>query len=103
MNYFSNLQHVSISLQSAQHLSERGISTKAVEQVILQGNTIHKQQLKFLFLPKSKIHKVEKSVQEAARNLVVIMNLDKTEVVTCYKHEKAVHRIKKKNKRLARR
>jgi len=93
------------SIQFSNHclsrISQRGIPEEAIMQVILYGEIIHKQGLKFHYLSKSKCKKLEID-EDMVRDLMVITNSTRTEIVTCYKHPKAVHEVKKKSKRLAR-
>jgi hypothetical protein len=93
------------TIQQSNHcnsrVSQRGISDEAVSLVISYGDIIHKQGLKFHFLTKSKCDKLDIPI-ELVRDLMVITNLDRTEVVTCYKNPNAIHAVKKKSKRLFR-
>jgi len=82
-------------------VSQRGISAAAVTTVISYGEIIHKQGLKFHFLTKARCNKLDIPI-ELVRDLMVITNLDRTEVVTCYKNPNAIHEVKKKSKRLGR-
>ncbi|EMS33829.1 hypothetical protein C943_04148 [Mariniradius saccharolyticus AK6] len=92
---------IKFSLHGRTRLSQRGITEEAVLQVIRFGEIIHKQGLKFHYLPKSKGKALGKKELEATRDLLVITNRSRTEVITCYKHPKAVHEVKKKPKRLS--
>lgn len=97
--------HFPSTIQPSSHcnlrISQRGISDEAVKIVISYGYIIHKQRLKFHFLTKSRCHKLDIPI-ELVRDLMVITNLDRTEVVTCYKNPNAIHEVKKKSKRLGR-
>lgn len=92
---------IRLSRHSKTRLSQRGIPEDAVLTVIQQGEIIHKQGLKFHYLPKSKCKNWDSSEAEKVKDLMVITNLARTEVITCYKNPKAVHEVKKKSKRLA--
>jgi hypothetical protein len=81
-------------------MDQRGISKAAVQTVIDKGRVIHKQSLKYFFVPKSQTRDWTPGDQEAVMDLVVITDLYIREVVTCYRHPQAVHKIKKKSKRL---
>ena len=95
--------HFKSTIQLSSHchsrISQRGISDEAVRLVISYGDIIHKQGLKFHFLTKSRCNKMEIPI-ELVRDLMVITNLDRTEVVTCYKNTNSIHEVKKKSKRL---
>jgi len=92
------------SIQFSRHgkvrLDQRGISQSAVLSVIQLGTTLYRQSLMFIYIPKAKLKGLGAKDQAAVSNLIVVTNRDKTEVITCYKNEKAIHRIKKKSKRL---
>lgn len=92
---------IKFSLHSKARLSQRGIKEEAVVKVIHYGEIIHKQGLKFHYLPKSKSKFLGKKELEDTRDLLVITNQNRTEIITCYKNPKAVHEVKKKSKRLA--
>lgn len=92
---------IQMSSHCNSRISQRGISDEAVRVVVSYGDIIHKQGLKFHFLTKSRCNKLDIPV-ELVRDLMVITNLDRTEVVTCYKNPKAIHEVKKKSKRLCR-
>lgn len=97
------IQHPNIkfSLHGKARLSQRGIKEDAVLKVLQFGEIIHKQGLKFHYLPKSKGKTLGQKELEETRDLLVITNLNRTEVITCYKNPKAVHEVKKKSKRLS--
>ena len=81
-------------------MDQRGITKAAVQKVIDKGRVIHKQNLKYFFVPKSQTRDWTPGDQESVMDLVVITDLYIREVVTCYRHPQAVHKIKKKSKRL---
>lgn len=93
---------IQFSRHSMLRLGQRGIKTGTVMTVIARGTAIHKQSLKFLFIPKKKMKGFTAKEQAALSKLIVVTNKEKTEVITCYKSEKAVHKIRKKPKRLGR-
>jgi hypothetical protein len=82
-------------------IAQRGISVKAIKHVLTYGDIIYRQGLKFHYMPKSKCKKLEID-KSLVKDLMVITNSNKTEIVTCYKNPKAVHQVKKKSKRLSR-
>ncbi|WP_439490541.1 DUF4258 domain-containing protein [Algoriphagus sp.] len=92
---------IKLSNHSLARLSQRGIHEDAVMTVIQEGEIIHKQGLKFHYLPKSKCKNWNSEKAEMVKDLMVITNLTRTEVITCYKNPKAVHEVKKKSKRLS--
>lgn len=81
-------------------MGQRGISEKAALLVIKEGIMIHKQGLKFFFVPKAKREDWETKESESVANLMVITDGFMREIITCYKSDKAVHHVKKKPKRL---
>jgi hypothetical protein len=100
MNTSPNNPIISLSLHSKTRICQRGICPDAVLKVIALGDIIHKQGLKFHFIPKRKSKNWTPKDRELVRDLIVITNLFRDEVVTCYKNPKAIHQIKKKPKRL---
>lgn len=80
--------------------SQRGISQSSVETVIQHGVAIHKQGLKYLYVPKSQIEKFKPEMQKGIQRLIVITDRYYREIITCYRSEKAVKKIKRKSKRL---
>lgn len=101
MKRFSLASPISVSNHCQSRLSQRGISEEALIRVIQNGEVIHKQGLKFHFLTKSRCKRLEICIEEV-KDLMVITNLECTEVVTCYKNPNAIHEVKKKSKRLSR-
>lgn len=87
-------QHGSIRKQ------QRGIKDIEIETVLSLGKIIHKQGLKFFYVPKSLILSTDLISDLSLSRLIVVTDLNQTEIITCYKHEKAIHKIKKKSKRL---
>jgi hypothetical protein len=81
-------------------MDQRGISKSAVQKVIDKGRIIHKQSLKFFYVPKSQTRDWSPGDQDAVLDLVVITDLNVQEIITCYRNAEAVHQIKKKPKRL---
>ena len=94
-------QGIEFSRHGRVRLQQRGICPSSVMAVLAYGKTIHKQHLKFFFLPKSLINSFGLKDEEGLSKLIVITDLEKKEVITCYKSEKAVRKIKKKPKRLS--
>lgn len=92
---------IKFSLHGKTRLSQRGIKEETVLKVLQFGVIIHKQGLKFHFLPKSKRKVLGEIEWEDTRDLLVITNQNRTEVITCYKNPKAVHEVKRKSKRLS--
>ena len=91
---------INLSLHSQIRINQRGICPNSVMKVVEQGEIIHKQGLKFHFIPKKIWRKWNPKDRELVKDLVVITNLFRNEVITCYKNPKAIHEIKKKPKRL---
>lgn len=102
MKTFKATQDIAISLHGTKRLQQRGISHTSVRSVLEHGKAIHRQHLKFFHLSKSRIKSIGLKDTDGLSNLIVITDLVQKEIVTCYKSPKAVHRIKKKPKRLRR-
>lgn len=101
MNTNPNNPNIALSRHSKTRICQRGICPEAVLKVIAQGEIIHKQGLKFHFIPKRKSMDWTPKDRDLVKDLIVITNLSRNEVVTCYKNPKAIHQIKKKPKRLS--
>ena len=89
-------------IQYSQHgmlrMHQRGIALSTVELVIRYGKVIHKQGLTFHYIPRAVQKSLSKTEQEAVNNLVVITGSEGSCLVSCYKNEKALIRIRKKTK-----
>jgi hypothetical protein len=98
----TTIQQPKLSQHSKIRLQQRGIHQEEVQTVLHFGKVIHKQGLKFHYLPKAVIR--TKGLDHDARlsSLIVITDRSGREVITCYKSDRGVHRIKKKSKRLYR-
>jgi hypothetical protein len=80
--------------------SQRGITKSVLEFMILNGELIKKQGLKYYFMTKNTLKYFDLNLQDKLRNLIVIMSSDGC-VITCYKNENGIKHIKHKSKRLA--
>lgn len=89
------------SYHSKFRMSQRGISTDAINACIHYGEAIHKQSLVFIYIPKKKLENLSPNLQSKVKDLVVVTNLHTDCVITCYRNSNALHRIKKKPKRLS--
>lgn len=96
--------HENTGTQISRHgmirIGQRGIKTGTVQTVVTYGTAIHKQSLKFLFIPKKKMEEFSAKEQAALSKIIVVTNKAKTEVITCYKSKDAIHKIRKKPKRI---
>jgi len=101
MNTLQNNPIINLSLHSKTRICQRGICPDAVLKVIELGEIIHKQGLKFHFITKKISREWTPKDRNLVKDLIVITNLHRDEVVTCYKNPKAIHQIKKKPKRLS--
>ncbi|TFV94481.1 DUF4258 domain-containing protein [Algoriphagus kandeliae] len=88
------------TLHGKTRMGQRGISEEVALLVIKEGEVIHKQGLKFFFVPKAKRADWQVKDAEAVANLMVITDQSIREIITCYKSDRAIHRVKKKSKRL---
>lgn len=100
MTTHETLQDITFSLHGQRRLQQRGISHTSVRIVLQHGHAIHKQSLLFFHLTKSRIRLIGIKDTDGLSNLIVITDLRQKEILTCYKSHKAIHRIKKKPKRL---
>lgn len=89
------------SFHSAARMSQRGISPEAINACINNGEVIHKQGMKFFFIPKKRLDLLRPKLKDKVKDLVVVTDLYEKCVITCYRNAHAPHRIKKKPKRLS--
>ncbi|WP_100629765.1 DUF4258 domain-containing protein [Algoriphagus formosus] len=88
------------SRHSKIRLQQRGIHQEEIQAVLRYGRVIHRQGMKFHYLPKSKSKSLGIQDPGQLSKLMVVTVNGTPLVVTCYKHESAIHRVKKKSKRL---
>jgi hypothetical protein len=80
--------------------AQRGISIEMIKAALNQGEVVFRQGLRyFICLEKHLRGLLPPQLLEKYKNTVVILNSN-NEVVTCYKSEKAVSQIRRKNKYL---
>lgn len=96
-------QDIKLSHHGEIRKQQRGIKDEEIDTVLHWGRCIHKQGLRFHYLPKSTIRDRSLAYDDSLSNLIVITDGKGIEIITCYKSDKGVHRIKKKSKRLAKR
>jgi hypothetical protein len=89
------------SYHSAVRMSQRGISPEAIKACIHHGEVIYKQGIRFYFIPKKYLHTLPIKLQDKVKDLVVVTDLNGQYVITCYRNSDALHKVKKKPKRLA--
>jgi hypothetical protein len=78
--------------------AQRGITEKMIKVTVNFGKVFYRQGLRyFICLEKKLKGKIAPSEIEHYRNTVVILN-DSNQIVTCYKSEKAISHIRKKDK-----
>lgn len=96
----SKTTSISFSRHGSVRMEQRGIKPEMVSLVLSQGKLIRKQGLRFYYVPKSSATDWGKNEQEAVRDLIVITDKNGYQLITCYRHPKAVKAIKRKSKRL---
>ena len=95
-------QQIEHSVHSYRRSSQRGIRTPWIKTVIQQGRVVYRQGYKFFFMTDKELCFYDPDMQQRLRNLIVVLASDSNRVVTCYKYQYAVKRIKRKSKRLIR-
>lgn len=100
-NYRNSKNNYNYSYHSKTRMSQRGISSEAIRACIHHGDVIHKQGMKFFFIPKKQMDLIPYKLQGKIKDLIVVTNSEVDCVITCYRNANAPHRIKKKPKRLA--
>lgn len=81
--------------------SQRGIADYIITRMVLDGEVIKKQGLRYFYMTKKTLKYFDLKLQDKLRNLVVILTTDDA-VLTCYKNANAIKNIKLKPKRLSR-
>jgi hypothetical protein len=100
-NSKANINQIFIhSEHSRSRAAQRGIRNPWIEKVIIEGQLIYKQGLKFHFMTEKELRFQAPSMQDKLKNLVVVMAGDDNTVITCYKNGDAIGNIKRKSKRL---
>jgi hypothetical protein len=96
MTKTATLLHPTLSVHAQARSAQRAISKAQIQQVVAEGRVIHKQGLRFHYLPKC----VRASGQKSLDGLVVVSSASDGVIVSCYRNKKAIHRIKQKSKYL---
>jgi len=79
---------------------QRGIKNWAVEQILKHGERIYKQGRVFRFMKKKDIEKrYTPEQQKQLKNLMILVS-DCNYVITAYRNDEAVSKVKRKSKRL---
>lgn len=79
-------------------MAQRNMKTDLLETFLDQCAIIHKQGLKFHFVTKKMIK--DDPQLEVLKDWIVITNLKRDEVITCYRNSRGVRHVKRKSKRL---
>lgn len=90
-NYYQYCPH------STTRASQRGITDKAINLLLKYGSVIRKQGLLFHYITKQELKYIAPKYRNKLKNLVAIMAKDRT-IITCYKNENAIKKIKRKSK-----
>lgn len=78
--------------------AQRGITEEMIKMTVNFGKVFYRQGLRyFICLEKNLKGIIHPSKIEQYRNTVVILN-ESNQIVTCYKNEKAISRIRRKKK-----
>jgi len=92
---------VNYTYHAHSRMSQRGISKDAIQACSRYGEVIHRQGLRFLYVPKRKLDLLEPGLKDKVKDLVIVLDKEIDTLLTCYRNNKAPHRIKKKPKRLS--
>lgn len=89
---------IRFSLHGSIRMEQRRIKPDMVSLVLSRGKVIHKQGLRFYFVPKAQSKEWKPSEIENVKDLIVITDRQGIELITCYRNPQAVKAIKKKTK-----
>ncbi|RLD43968.1 MAG: hypothetical protein DRI86_08705 [Bacteroidetes bacterium] len=103
LTYTDEQHRLDYSKHANRRASQRGVSKSTMRTLVRNGNVIRKQGLRYYYMTNNELKYFEKDLQDEMRNLVVLMAGDSDMVITCYKNESALKKIKHKSKRLAKR
>ena len=101
LTYTDEQHRLNYSKHADIRVSQRGVSKRTIRTLVRNGDVIRKQGLRYYYMTNNELKYFDKELQGEMRNLVVLMAGDSDTVITCYKNEKALKRIKLKSKRLA--
>jgi len=89
------------SKHSQRRASQRGIDNECIHLAMNYGEVFQKQGLYFIVAKEKNFpDHIPHELVEKARHLVVVVNADQNEVVTCYRNPKGIRYINKKAKSL---
>ena len=96
-----NIKHTEHSKARAQ---QRAISIDLMKLAMLYSVAIFKQGLIYHVVKNSNLpNTIDNMQKNELKNIVVVISGKTGEVITCYRNKNAMHHIKKKTKRLAKR
>lgn len=99
----TDVMNIQFSNHAAKRVSQRGIESAVVAEIIKYGTRIHKQGFVFHFMPKADIQMYyHKDDRKRFESVIVLTSQDGC-VVTTYRNPDAVGEIKRKSKRLLQR
>lgn len=100
----TQLISVELSEHADNRIAERNINPTHLMMAMEYGEQFFKQGLVFYAVPDKNIPKeLDGKLRFQLNNLVVVLDPNSAEVITCYKSNNAVKYIKKKQKRLSKR
>ena len=79
---------------------QRAISAWDVDQVLNFGNAIHKQGMRFMFIPKKDIRTFYQPDKQSSLEDLMILVAQDGAIITAYRNNDAVKNVKRKTKRL---
>lgn len=102
MNTFTSNPTIAITHHASIRFAQRGIAKRHVELVIRYGSFIRRQGFNFYYLDRSALVKFILPAEKVyVRHLIVVVSAGfDSVVVTAYKEEDAVRKIRKKSKHL---
>ncbi|MBI4946258.1 MAG: DUF4258 domain-containing protein [Bacteroidetes bacterium] len=93
-------QNIQITSHARKRAAQRGISIDMIVAAINYGQLIYKQGLRYyICLEKNILGILPPSLIDHYKNTVIILSTE-NELITCYKNENALSKIKRKAKRV---
>ena len=93
-----SIKHSKHSLKRA---SQRSIRNESILNVLDFGISFHRQGLVFYTIKETALSlKLDHKMKEKIKNLIVVMNGNETQIITCYRAKNAIKHLRQKRKEL---
>ena len=94
---------MTLTHHSSERMTQRNITSEALEIALIYGKTFFKQGFIFYVLGEKNLpERLNAQLRKKCKNLVIVVSGDSDEIVTSYRSKNPFKHIKKKTKRLSR-